>query len=126
MSALASDDAAEGQGQPSPEEPALSAAKDQGERLSEATQQGDQPPASAPDSAPWLEPQVQSLAIFTELFRAGDRTEAEMEQLLTRYTTTMAWTDFWAREGYITEVVRGSERRFTLSGKAALVLELPD
>jgi hypothetical protein len=37
----------------------------------------------------------------------------------------MAWTEFWAREGYITEVVRGSERRFTLSGKAAIVLELP-
>jgi len=60
------------------------------------------------------------------VFSGVGKTEAEMEQLLTRYTTTMAWTDFWAREGYITEVVRGSERRFTLSGKAALVLELPD
>ena len=88
--------------------------------------QGGQPAAGeVRDPAPWLEPEVQSLAIFTELFRAGDRTETEMEQLLTRYTTTMAWTDFWAREGFITEVVRGSERRFTLSGKAALVLELP-
>lgn len=81
--------------------------------------------AEAPDPRPWLEPQIQTLAIFTELFRTGDRTEAELEQLLSRYTTTMAWTDFWAKEGYIAEVVKGSERHFGLSGKAVLVLELP-
>lgn len=86
------------------------------------------PPANgeeAPDPRPWLEPQVQTLAIFTELFTVGDRTEAEMEQILNRHSTTMAWTDFWAKEGYIAEVVKGSERHFALSGKAVLVLELP-
>lgn len=120
MSALASDDGVQepqAPGQPSPDR--------EGGNQSEAPQQGGQPSASIPDASPWLEPQVQSLAIFTELFGAGERTEAEMAQMLTRYTTTMAWSEFWAHEGYITEVVRGSERRFTLSGKAALVLELP-
>ena len=82
-------------------------------------------PQQPSDPSPWLEPKVQSLAIFTELFRSGDKTEGELEQLLARYTTTMAWADFWAREGYIAEVVRGSERRYAVSGKAALVLELP-
>lgn len=77
------------------------------------------------DPRPWLEPQVQTLAIFTELFQAGDRTEAELEQILNRHSTTMAWTDFWAKEGYIAEVVKGSERHFALSGRAVLVLELP-
>ncbi len=116
MSTLASDDDLQEPGAPGQADPK----RDTG-NLPEAAQSG----ANAPDSTPWLEPRVQSLAMFTELFRSGDRTEAEMEQMLTRHTTTMAWTDFWAREGYITEVVRGSERRFTLSGKAALLLELP-
>ena len=123
MSKLASDGPPESQhGEQSPDR--------EGGTQPEAISQGEQPVASIPeehrDPAPWLEPQVQSLAIFTELFRAGDKSQAELEQLLTRYTTSMAWTDFWAREGYITEVVRGSERRYTLSGKAALVLELPE
>ncbi len=82
-------------------------------------------PVERPDPRPWLEPQVQTLAIFTELFRLGDSTEAQLQELLSRHTTTMAWTDFWAREGYLTEVVRGSERRFALSGRAVLMLELP-
>jgi len=84
-----------------------------------------EPVEEAPDPRPWLEPQVQTLAIFTELFTAGDRSEAEMEHLLNRHSTTMAWTDFWAKEGYIAEVVKGSGRHFALSGKAVLVLELP-
>lgn len=113
MSALASDDGAEATQPPTGQ-------GDGAQAPSPVRGQGE-----PPDASPWLEPQVQSLAIFTELFSAGERTEAEMAQMLTRYTTTMAWSEFWAHEGYITEVVRGSERRFTLSGKAALVLELP-
>ncbi len=84
-----------------------------------------EPSFSTDPATSWLEPQVPSLAIFTELFNAGDRTEAEMAQMLTRHNTNMGWAQFWAQEGYLTEVIRGSERRFTLTSKACLVLELP-
>ena len=95
------------------------------EHVEQAPSPAEGPAEEHADPKPWLEPQVQTLAIFTELFRAGDRTEAQLEQLLNQHSTTMAWTDFWAREGYIAEVVKGSERHFALSGKAVLVLELP-
>ena len=92
--------------------------------------QGDAPQAmgDAPqhpeDKATWAEPQVQAQAIFTELYRSGGKTEAEMQQLLASFSTTMGWVDYWSLQGFLTQVVGNSGKSFQLSGRAVLELEL--
>lgn len=76
------------------------------------------------DAALWSEPRVPSQRIFREMFTAGAKTEQELERLLSAHSTTMGWADYWAREGFLTEVVSGLEKHITLSRRAVLELEL--
>ena len=76
------------------------------------------------DAALWSEPRVPSQRIFREMFTAGAKTEQELERLLAAHSTTMGWADYWAREGFLTEVVSGLEKHITLSRRAVLELEL--
>ena len=78
----------------------------------------------APADTLWTEPHVSSQSIFKEIFSAGGKSEEELLQTLYAFATNMGWVDYWAREGFITEVVSSSERRFTHSRRAVLELEL--
>ncbi|MEK7216983.1 MAG: hypothetical protein AAB289_15460, partial [Chloroflexota bacterium] len=77
-----------------------------------------------PDDRVWAEPHVAAKAIFTELFRAGAKNENELEQLLGAHATTMGWADYWAREGFLTQVANSSGKTFQLSNRAVMELEL--
>lgn len=77
-----------------------------------------------PDDRAWAEPHVAAKAIFTELFRSGGKSESELQQLLGAHATTMGWAEYWAREGFLTQVVNSSGRTFQLSNRAVMELEL--
>jgi len=93
----------------------------------EPSEAGHSEPASEPEAPAdtlWLEPHVESQSIFKEIFSAGGKSEEELLQTLFTFATNMGWVDYWAREGFITEVVSSNERRFVLSRRAVLELEL--
>ena len=72
----------------------------------------------------WSEPAVQAQAIFRDLYRAGGKNEDELLQTLSANSTSMGWLDYWARQGFINEVISSNERKFVLSQRAILELEL--
>lgn len=102
-------------------------------RFIEAQDLGDQPAADAPpeaaveslEDARWHEPAVAAQRILTEVFRSGGKTALELEDMLNRASVDpKGFIDYWAREQFLREVVRGRERRFELSKRAVLELEL--
>lgn len=114
-----------------------SSATNDGERPEEATPaeaqqqpEGEAAPAEQPpqgeqlDPTLWVEPQVASRAIFTELFRTGGKSLEELQWLLSTHQTTLGWADYWAQQGYLTQVQSNGGQRFQLSHKAVLELEL--
>ncbi len=82
------------------------------------------PAVDQPDDRTWAEPQVAAKAIFTELFRSGGKSENELQQLLGVHATTMGWADYWAREGFLTQVAGSGGRSYQLSNRAVMELEL--
>ena len=62
--------------------------------------------------------------ILTDIFKSGGKSPAEMQDLLNRNQTTMGWLEYWSRQGYLREVVKGREKRYELSRRALLELEL--
>ena len=71
----------------------------------------------------WSEPAVQAQGIFRELYQSGGKSEDELLQVLSAFSTSMGFTDYWARQGFITEVVSSNQRKYVLSQRAVLELE---
>lgn len=117
-SRFADDEAANPNGPVEPEQPAAQA----------DAQPADAPPEAAVESledARWHEPAVAAQRILTEVFRSGGKTALELEDMLNRASVDpKGFIDYWAREQFLREVVRGRERRFELSKRAVLELEL--
>ena len=98
----------------------------------------DLPANTAPDLAPtplpvnqvpgeedlWGEPTVPTQRILTDIFKSGGKSPAEMQDLLNRNQTTMGWLEYWSRQGFLREVVKGREKQYVLSRRALLELEL--
>lgn len=72
----------------------------------------------------WTEPKVPAQQILIAIYKTGGKSEPELEEILNRSGSTMGWADYWARQGFLKAVVRGSERRYELSKRALLELEL--
>ena len=62
--------------------------------------------------------------ILTDIFKSGGKSPAEMQDLLNRNQTTMGWLEYWSRQGFLREVVKGREKQYVLSRRALLELEL--
>lgn len=89
--------------------------------------------AAAPGAAPqagddrWCEPAVAAQRILTEVFRSGGKSALELEELLNRSSVEPeGFIAYWARMDFLREVVRGRERRYELSARAVLELELAE
>jgi len=73
----------------------------------------------------WAEPAVAAQRILTEIFRSGGKTAPELEDLLNRQSVDpQGFIDYWCRESFLKEVVSGREKRFELSKRGVLELEL--
>lgn len=121
-SRFAEDDAANPEGQEGQAEQQQPAAEEVDNKAAEALaraaieQSGD---------ARWHEPAVAAQRILTEVWRSGGKSALELEDLLNRNSVDpQGFIDYWARAQFLREVVKGRERRFELSKRAVLELEL--
>ncbi len=76
------------------------------------------------DPSLWIEPQVASKAILTELFRSGGKTIEELQWVLSNHQTSLGWVTYWASQEFLTESQVNGSQRFQLSSKAVMQLEL--
>ncbi len=76
------------------------------------------------DPSLFIEPQVASKAILTELFRSGGKTIDELQFLLSNHQTSLGWIHYWLAQEFLTQSQVNGAERIQLSHKAVLELEL--
>ncbi len=81
--------------------------------------------ATTNEGAEWSEPKVAAQRILVDVFRSGGKSSYELEELLNRQAVDPAgFIDYWCRENFLREIIKGTEKRFELSKRAVLELEL--
>ncbi|GEM_PF-6708419 len=81
--------------------------------------------ATTTEGSEWAEPKVAAQRILVDVFRSGGKSFSELEEMLNRQAVDPAgFIDYWCRENFLREIVKGTEKRFELSKRAVLELEL--